>query len=72
MIGRSLSHRLKRLEAVHKPEREPLVFTLKFVDQQRRVTSTLVLGPNRTRTWTDLEDPNGPRTCAESPIQTAR
>ena len=67
MIGRNLAGRLKQLEArferTSQPER---IIRISYVDREGEVTSTLTLGPNGARTWTDLEDPANPRTWTES------
>jgi hypothetical protein len=71
MTIRNLSQRLKRLEAFSPLAAEPPIFEIQFVSPvDKSVTSTLVLGPNGTRTWTDLTDPNNPRTWTEPAGQT--
>jgi hypothetical protein len=51
MPSRNLSRRLGRLEARLAPLREPISFVIDFVAPGGEVRSTLVLGPNGTRTW---------------------
>jgi hypothetical protein len=61
MIGRSLTRRLKQLEA-HSAATSRPIFTIAFVSSDKTEKMTLVLGPNGARTWTDLTDPSNPRT----------
>jgi hypothetical protein len=63
MMTRTLSRRLRRLEAVSPLAVEPPIIKIRFISpKDMSVTKTLVLGPNGMRTWTDLTDPNNPRT----------
>jgi hypothetical protein len=56
MITRTLFRRLERLEMSFQPavKREP--HTIKFVDANGTVTSSLMLGPDGASTWTHFED----------------
>jgi hypothetical protein len=72
MIGRSLPRRLKQLEARWVATSRPPIFTILFVSPDKTVQTTLVLGPNGARTWTDLTDPSNPRTWTETPPTTDR
>jgi hypothetical protein len=70
MIGRSLTRRLKQLEAHCVATSRPPIFTISFVSPDKTVKKTLVLGPNGARTWTDLTDLSNPRTWTEPPMPT--
>jgi hypothetical protein len=72
MIGRSLTRRLKQLEAHRALTSRPPILTISFVPPDKTVMQTLVLGPNGARTWTDLMDPSNPRTWTETPPTTDR
>jgi hypothetical protein len=62
----SLSQRLKRLEAFSPLTAEPPIIKIRFISaHDKSVTKTLALGPKGTRTWTDLTDPNNPRSWTE-------
>jgi hypothetical protein len=70
-MSRNLKRRLERLEAFSPVAAEPPTIKIRFISpKDKSVTSTLVLGLNGTRTWTDLTDPNNPRTWTEPAGQT--
>jgi hypothetical protein len=56
MTTRTLARRLERLKTRILPTSQPEPHAINFVDADGTVTSTLVLGPNGTNTWTDFED----------------
>ena len=67
MINRTLARRLNQLEARFSltvaPEDIHTIHFLGAEDETARLT--LQLGPSGAWTWTDLTDPNNPRTWTE-------
>lgn len=65
---RSISHRLRRLEASIWRENYPLSIMIHFIDPERRVTSTLLLAPGK-QVWTNLVENHGIRVDSQQRIE---